>query len=88
MKLTESHKTLLDEATSLRFMRRAAQAGCATSELLRDMVCELEWGKTWGEHVAESRRAALNREAPIQDSEKPESWIDSARSLRSVKDAP
>jgi hypothetical protein len=86
MKLTESHKTLLDEVTSLRFMRRAAQAGCATSELLRDMVCQLEWGKTWGEHVAESRRLALSREAPIQDLDKPESWIDSARALRSVKD--
>jgi hypothetical protein len=86
MKLTESHKTLLDEATSLRFIRRAAQAGCATSELLRDMICELEWGKTWGEHVAESRRAAINREAPIQDLEKPEGWLESARALRSVKD--
>jgi len=86
MKLTESHKTLLDEVTSLRFMRRAALAGCATSELLRDMVCQLEWGKTWGEHVAESRRLALSREAPIQDLDKPESWIDSARALRSVKD--
>ena len=62
MKLTESLKTLLDEDTALRFQRRACQAGCSAAELLRDMVFSLEYGQTFGEHVAESRRRALSRE--------------------------
>lgn len=62
MKLTESLKVNLDEETCLMFQRRSARAGCSASELLRDLICELEWGVTWGEHVAQSRRAALNRE--------------------------
>ena len=72
MKLTESHKTLLDEATSLRFIRRCAAAGCAPGELIRDLICELEWGHTWGEHVAESRRAAIRRQGAIEGAEKAE----------------
>lgn len=66
MKLSESVKVNLDEETCLRFQRRAARAGCSTSELLRDMVCVLEHGLTYGEHVAQSRRAALNREGSKQ----------------------
>jgi hypothetical protein len=62
MKLTESLKTLLDEDTALRFQRRACAAGCTAAELLRDMVFSLEYGRTFGEHVAESRRRALSRE--------------------------
>ena len=62
MKLTESLKTLLDEETALRFQRRACAAGCTAAELLRDMVFSLEYGQTFGEHVAESRRRALSRE--------------------------
>ena len=62
MKLSESVKVNLDEDTCTKFQRRATRAGCSTSELLRDMVCVLEHGLTWGEHVAQSRRAALNRE--------------------------
>jgi len=62
MKLTESLKTLLDEDTALRFQRRACAAGCTAAELLRDMVFSLEYGQTFGEHVAESRRRALSRE--------------------------
>jgi hypothetical protein len=62
MKLTESLKTLLDEETALRFQRRACAAGCTAAELLRDMVFHLEYGMTFGEHVAESRRRALSRE--------------------------
>lgn len=62
MKLTESLKTLLDEDTALRFQRRACAAGCTAAELLRDMVFHLEYGMTFGEHVAESRRRALSRE--------------------------
>lgn len=65
MKLTESLKTLLDEDTALRFQRRACAAGCTAAELLRDMVFHLEYGMTFGEHVAESRRRALSREGSI-----------------------
>ena len=65
MKLTESLKTLLDEDTALRFQRRACAAGCTPAELLRDMVFVLEYGMTFGEHVAESRRIALSREGSI-----------------------
>jgi hypothetical protein len=72
MKLTEEYKVRLDEGTSLRFMRRAAQAGCAPGELIRDLICELEYGVTWGEHVAESRRSAMRREGAIACARKPE----------------
>ena len=65
MKLTESLKTLLDEDTALRFQRRACAAGCTAAELLRDMVFHLEYGVTFGEHVAQSRRHALSREGSI-----------------------
>jgi len=70
MKLTESLKTLLDEETALRFQRRACAAGCTAAELLRDMVFSLEYGRTFGEHVAESRRAAIRRQGAIADAEK------------------
>ena len=53
---------MLDEDTALRFQRRACAAGCTAAELLRDMVFSLEYGQTFGEHVAESRRRALSRE--------------------------
>lgn len=64
MKLTEEMKVRLDEATAEAFRRRAHRAGCSTGELLRDLVVQLEWGVTWGEHVANHRRAALSREGP------------------------
>lgn len=66
MKLTEEMKVRLDEATAEAFRRRAHQAGCSTGELLRDVVVHLEWGVTWGEHVANHRRAALSREGPVR----------------------
>jgi hypothetical protein len=62
MKLTESLKTYIDEDAALRFQRRACAAGCTAAELLRDMVFHLEYGVTFGEHVAQSRRHALSRE--------------------------
>lgn len=65
MKLTESLKVNLDADTATMFQRRATRAGCTTSELLRDMVCLLEHGRTWGELVAQSRHSALNREVPL-----------------------
>ena len=72
MKLTESLKTLLDEDTALRFQRRACEAGCTAAELLRDMVFHLEYGVTFGEHVAQSRPHALSREGSIAGLKKAE----------------
>jgi hypothetical protein len=45
-------------------LRRAAnEAGCGVSEFLRDMVCMHLNGLTFGELVANSRRAALQSKA-------------------------
>ena len=65
MKLTEEIKVRLDEQTAEAFRRRAHAAGCNPGELLRDLVCSLEHGKTWGEHVAHVRRIAVTREGPL-----------------------
>jgi hypothetical protein len=65
MKLTEEIKVRLDEQTAEAFRRRAHAAGCNPGELLRDLVCSLEHGKTWGEHVAHVRRTAVTREGPL-----------------------
>lgn len=62
MKLTESLRVHLDEATAEAFRQRARRAGCAPGELLRDIICLQEWGRTWGEHVAHHRRATLSGE--------------------------
>lgn len=59
MKLTEEIKVALDEATAEAFRRRALRAGCRPGELLRDLICMAEYGRTWGEHVADVRREVL-----------------------------
>jgi hypothetical protein len=46
MKLTEEIKVRLDDQTAELFRRRAHAAGCTAGELLRDLVCNLEHGKT------------------------------------------
>lgn len=66
MKLTCSVKVNLDEATNDLLQRRSYRAGCTASELLRDMICICEYGMTWGEHVAQSRRAALAGEGSLE----------------------
>lgn len=60
MKLTEEIKVALDEATAEAFRRRALRAGCRPGELLRDLICMAEYGRTWGEHVADVRRDVLS----------------------------
>lgn len=60
MKLTEEIKVALDEGTAEAFRRRALRAGCRPGELARDLICLAEYGKTWGEHVADLRRGVLN----------------------------
>lgn len=62
MKLTESIRVHLDDQTAEAFRQRARRAGCQPGELLRDIICLQEWGRTWGEHVAHHRRATLARE--------------------------
>lgn len=59
MKLTEEIKVALDEGTAEAFRRRALRAGCRPGELLRDLICMAEYGRTWGEHVADVRREVL-----------------------------
>lgn len=66
MKLTESIRVLLDDATAEAFRQRASRAGCQPGELLRDIICLQEWGRTWGEHVAHHRRRTLGQEGPIE----------------------
>lgn len=69
MKLTEEIKVALDEATAEAFRRRALRAGCRPGELLRDLICMAEYGRTWGEHVADVRRDVLS--SPRQTSPQP-----------------
>lgn len=41
------------------FRRRSRAAGCTPGELLRDLICHLEHGLTWGELETNDRRRAL-----------------------------
>ena len=66
MKLTESIRVHLDDATAEAFRQRARRAGCQPGELLRDIICLQEWGRTWGEHVAHHRRRTLGREGLVE----------------------
>jgi hypothetical protein len=66
MKLTESIRVHLDDATAEAFRQRARRAGCQPGELLRDIICLQEWGRTWGEHVAHHRRRTLGQEGSVE----------------------
>jgi hypothetical protein len=77
MKLTESIRVHLDDATAEAFRQRARRAGCQPGELLRDIICLQEWGRTWGEHVAHHRRRTLGQEGSIEGDREvtsPDSW--------------
>lgn len=63
-KLTEEIKTRLPECTAEAFERRAREAGASVSELLRDVLCMLEHGATYGELVAGLRRKSLRAFGP------------------------
>jgi hypothetical protein len=65
-KLTETVKTHLPEHTADLFRARARLAGADVSELLRDVVCMLEHGATYGECVASLRRRTLAAFGPAQ----------------------
>ncbi len=64
MKLTQELSTHVDESMAEQFRRRAADAGCTVSDLLRDLITLQLLGVTYGEHVAQIRRSALAGPAP------------------------
>jgi len=59
-KCTEDVKTTLTEELHGKFLHLAHDAGCSSAEALRDMVCMVIEGCTFGEHVANHRRNVLS----------------------------
>ena len=62
-KCTEKLSANVPEELATAWRMRARQAGCTPSELLCDLICMNLLGKTWGEHVTQDRRAALESPA-------------------------
>ena len=60
--------TKVPEELSDLFRKRARAAGCTPGELLRDLICHLEHGLTWGELETNDRRRALGLQANPQPS--------------------
>jgi hypothetical protein len=58
-KCTDEAKTHIPEDMKERLRQKARQAGCDFSEYLRDLIYMAEEGLTFGEHVANHRRAVL-----------------------------
>jgi hypothetical protein len=63
-KCTATLKTHIPELTHAEFLRKAAAAGCTPSELLRDLVCLVTHGDTFGELMAAQRRESLEAPGP------------------------
>ncbi len=61
-KCTETLKTSVPEVVEEKFKAMAADAGCTTAELLRDLICLRTHGETFGELSASLRRAVLQSE--------------------------
>ena len=62
-KCTEPLSTKVPEELAVAFRRRARAAGCTPADLLRDLICHLEHGLTFGELETNDRRRALNLQA-------------------------
>lgn len=60
-------KTNVPDDTYLGFKKLANQAGCTSSELLRDLVCLVVHNQTFGEITASQRRNLLNGPGPEKD---------------------
>ena len=65
MKCTEEAKTHLPEDMRHELDCDAHSAGCTLSELLRDLIYLAKRGMTYGEHVANHRRAVLARTGQV-----------------------
>ena len=63
-KCTAVLKTHIPEETDFEFRRLAIQAGCSSSELLRDLVCLVVHGQTFGEIAAAQRKELLKVQGP------------------------
>lgn len=62
-KCTEPLSTKVPEELAVAFRKRARAAGCTPADLLRDLICHLEHGLTFGELETNDRRRALNLQA-------------------------
>jgi hypothetical protein len=62
-KCTEPLSTKVPEDLAVAFRKRARAAGCTPADLLRDLICHLEHGLTFGELETNDRRRALNLQA-------------------------
>jgi len=60
-KCTEEAKTHVPEDMRLELEADARDAGCTFDEALRDLIYLAKKGVTYGEHVANHRRAILMR---------------------------
>ena len=83
--LTDVIKTLVDGETADLWRRRANVAGCSSSDLLRDAIYQIIHGKTYGEHVADLRRIALESTDP-NSFRSSTAIVPQAKALRSVND--
>ena len=61
-KRTEEAKTLVTPAMHDLLAERAREARCTPSDLLHDALYLVFTGLTYAEHVANDRRAVLNKE--------------------------
>jgi hypothetical protein len=59
-KCTEPLKTSVPQVVEAKFKTMAAEAGCTTAELLRDLICLRTHGETFGELSATLRRSVLD----------------------------
>ena len=62
-KCTEPLSTKVPEDLAVAFRKRARAAGCTPADLLRDLICVVEHGLTFGELEVNDRRRALNLQA-------------------------
>lgn len=83
MKLTQELSTHVDDSMAEQFRRRAADAGCTVSDLLRDLITLQLLGVTYGEHVAQIRRSALAGPAPSMGQVRASVGVDSLDGKRS-----
>jgi hypothetical protein len=62
-KCTEAETIWPPEDMAQTLRADANAAGCGISEFMRDMICMHQHGVTFGEYVANHRRAALQNKA-------------------------
>lgn len=74
-KCTEEAKTHIPEDMRICLEQDAHAAGCTFAEYLRDMIYISKTGMTFGEHVADHRRAVILGTGPQQGNSAPRNAV-------------